>query len=73
MAAIESAYFALLLNNNSNKFVANRALMQVMCNIYAIMVTLPLEQKVYMKGEYLTKAMLYSIAYFYNRQEGGGR
>lgn len=70
MATIEAAYFALMLNNNNNKFISNRMLMQVMCNIYAIMVTLPLEQKFYMKGDYLTKAMLYAIAYFYRMIDG---
>lgn len=70
MAAIESAYFALNLSLDQNKFISNRVLMQVLCNIYAIMVTLPLEQKVYMKGEHLTKAMLYTIAYFYRIIDG---
>lgn len=70
MATIEAAYFALLLQMNPTKFISNRVLMQVLCNIYSVMVTLPLEQKVYMKGEYLTKAMLYAIAYFYRIIDG---
>lgn len=70
MAAMEAAYFALLLYRIPNKFIANRQLMQILCNIYAIMVTLPLEQRVYMKGDYLTKAMLYSIGYFYRIIDG---
>lgn len=70
MATIEATYFALSMNIDQNKFIANRILMQVLCNIYAIMVTLPLEQKVYMKGEHLTKAMLYAIAYFYRIIDG---
>ena len=73
MATMEAAYFALMLYRNSSKFIANRNLMQVMCNIYAILVTLPLEQRVYMKGEYLTKAMLYAIAYFYRMIDGADR
>ena len=73
MATIEAAYFSMIMYNNSSKFVSNRALMQVICNIYAIMVTLPLEQKVYMKGEHLTKAMLYAIAYFYRIIDGPDR
>lgn len=70
MATLEAAYFARLLFNNSNKFLSDRILMQTVCNIYAIMVTLPLEQRVYMKGEPLTKAMLYTIAYFYRMIDG---
>jgi hypothetical protein len=70
MAAMESAYYALMLYRNPGKFIANRQLMQIICNIYAILVTLPLEQRVYMKGDYLTKAMLYSIAYFYRMIDG---
>lgn len=70
MATIEAAYFALMLAMHQTKITSNRILLQVLCNIYAIMVTLPLEQKVYMKGEYLTKAMLYAIAYFYRIVDG---
>ena len=70
MATLEAAYFALQLYRSPNKFISNRSLMQVMCNIYALMVTLPLEQRVYMKGEYLTKAMLYAIAWFYRIIDG---
>ena len=70
MATIEAAYFALMLNLHQEKITANRVLIQMLCNIYSIMVTLPLEQKVYMKGEPLTKAMLYTIAYFYGMIDG---
>lgn len=70
MATIEAAYFALLLALHPTKITSNRVLLQVLCNIYSVMVTLPLEQKVYIKGENLTKAMLYSIAYFYRIVDG---
>lgn len=73
MATLEAAYYALQLYRNPTKFTANRTLMQIMCNLYALMVTLPLEQRVYMKGEYLTKAMLYAIAYFYRIIDGPTR
>ena len=70
MATIEAAYFALMISMHPGKITAKRDLIQVLCNIYAIMVTLPLEQKVYVKGENLTKAMLYAIAYFYRTIDG---
>ena len=70
MATLEAAYFALQLHRSQTKYTSNRVLMQVMCNLYALMITLPLEQRVYMKGEYLTKAMLYAIAYFYRIIDG---
>lgn len=70
MAIIEAAYLALLLQRKPNTFLMNRPLMLTLCNIYRYMVIAPLEQKLYMKGENLTKAMLYVIAYFYKMIDG---
>ena len=73
MATIEAAYYALMISMKSNTFTMNRPLMLTLCNLYTLMVTLPLEQKVYMKGENLTKAMLYTIFYFYRIIDGPDR
>lgn len=70
MAVLEAAYIAMNLNRKPNTFIMNRPLMLSLCNIYVRMVTTPLEQKLYMKGENLTKAMLYIITYFYRMIDG---
>lgn len=70
MAVLEAAYVALLLKRDSSAFLMNSQLMLTLCNIYALMVAAPLEQKLYMKGDNLNKAMLYIIAYFYRMTKG---
>lgn len=70
MATLEAAYLALMLHKNQNKFISNRQVMLTLCNMYALMVVAPLEQRLYMKGENLTKAMIYIITYFYRMIDG---
>jgi hypothetical protein len=70
MATIEAAYLALSLQKKQNNFTLNRPLMLTLCNIYALMVTTPLEQKLYMKGDNLVKAMIYVVTYFYKMIDG---
>lgn len=65
MAVMEAAYLALILAEKPNKIVMNGSLMLMLCNIYQCMATTPLEQKLYMKGENLSKAIVYCVAYFY--------
>ena len=70
MAVMEAAYLALNFNTNMDMFLMNSQLMLTLCNIYTLMVVAPLEQRLYMKGENLTKAMIYVIVYFYNMFRG---
>lgn len=70
MAALGSAYLALMLYKNPDKFILNRQLLLTLCDIYTRMTVAPLENKLYMKGENLTKATLYTIAYFYKIMDG---
>lgn len=71
MAVMEAAYLALLLYTDQAAFLMNSQLMLTLCNIYQLMVVAPLEQRLYMKGDNLNKAMLYVITYFYNIIRGG--
>lgn len=70
MAVLEAAYLALKLQEKPKAFTMNRQLMLTLCNIYTLMVIAPLEQKLYIKGDNLTKIMLYVIAYFYRMIDG---
>jgi len=70
MAGIEAGYLALQLQINPSKFTNNRDLVLSLCMSYQYMVNAPLEQRLYMKGDNLVKAMLYSIAYFYRMIDG---
>ena len=63
---MEAAYLALELQKAPTVFIMNSQLMLTLCNIYTLMVITPLEQRLYMKGENLTKAMIYVITHFYN-------
>ena len=49
----------------------NGSLVLTLCNAYLLMVGAPLEQRLYMKGENLTKASIYIIAHFYKMIRGG--
>ena len=71
MATMEAAYLALNLQKTPDMFIMNSQLMLTLCKIYTLMVVAPLEQKVYMKGDNLNKAMMYVIVYFYNMIRGG--
>lgn len=70
MAVIEATYLALKLQEKPETFILNRALVLTFCNLYVDMVTAPLEQKLYIKGENLTKLCLYTMAYFYRIIDG---
>jgi hypothetical protein len=70
MAVLEAAYLALMLNKKPDTFIMNRNLMLTLCNVYTLMTATPLEQKLYMKGDNLVKALLYIIAYFYKIIDG---
>ncbi len=65
MAVLEAAYLALILAEKPNKIVMNGSLMLMLANLYQCMVTTPFEQKLYMKGDNLSKAIVYCVAYFY--------
>ena len=66
MTVMEAAYLALGITKAPTVFTMNSQLMLTLCNIYTLMVIAPLEQRLYMKGENLTKAMIYVITHFYN-------
>ena len=70
MAVLEAAYLALCLYLKPKSFTMNRQLVLNLCIIYTLMVVAPLEQRLYMKGENLTKAMLYTSTYFYKMIDG---
>jgi hypothetical protein len=65
MAVLEAAYLALCITRKQNDFIMNSQLMLTLCKVWLVMVTAPLQQKLYMKGDNLNKAMLYLITYFY--------
>ena len=71
MAVMEAAYLALKFQENPDKFLMNGPLMLTLCNAYALMTSAPLEQRLFMKGENLTKAYIYIVAHFYNMIRGG--
>ena len=66
MTVMEAAYIALQMQKAPTVFVMNSQLMLTLCNIYTLMTIAPLEQRLYMKGDNLTKAMVYVIVHFYN-------
>ena len=72
MATMEAAYLALFLNKKPDTIIMNRPLVLTFCNVYCDMVTAPIEQKLYVKGENLTKMRLYTMAYFYRLIDGDG-
>lgn len=73
MATIEAAYYALALQRKPIAVTNNRNIVLGLADLYARMVTMPLEQKIYMKGDNLTKAMLYTITFFYRIIDGADR
>lgn len=70
MATIEAAYYALALHRKQTAVTNNRNIVLGLADLYTRMVTMPLEQKIYMKGDNLTKAMLYTITFFYRIIDG---
>ena len=70
MAVLEAAYLALMITINPDSFLMNSSLMLTLCNIYTLMAEAPLEQRLYMKGDNLTKATMYSIAFYYKMIHG---
>lgn len=70
MATLEAAFLALNLHKNPDMILMNAPLMLTLCNVYAIMATAPMEQRLYMKGDNLNKALMYTIAYFYRMFKG---
>ena len=70
MTVLEAAFLALKLFTEQSTFLMNSQLMLTLCNIYTLMVSAPLEQRLYMKGDNLAKAYIYIIAYFYKMFKG---
>lgn len=73
MAALEAAYYALNLTKRQTSILGNRETALCLADLYTRMVTMPLEQKIYMKGDNLTKALLYTITFFYRIIDGPER
>ena len=70
MAVMEAAYLAAALQKNPRQFLLNRQLVLSLCSLYNYLWLMPLEQKMYMKGENLTKAMMYITSFFYKIVDG---
>ena len=70
MATVEAAYLAAALQAKPNQILLNRQLVLNLCELYLYMWLMPLEQKLYMKGDNLTKAEIYIITYFYQMIDG---
>lgn len=70
MADMEAAYLAACLVQNPNQFMLNRQFVLGLCQLYNYLWLMPLEQKLYMKGDHLTKAMMYVTSYFYRMIDG---
>lgn len=70
MAVMEAAYLALKAKEDPSTFLMNSQLLLTLCNVYTLMAISPLEQRLYMKGENLNKAMMYVITYFYATLNG---
>jgi hypothetical protein len=70
MATMEAAYLAAALVENPNQFLLNRQLILNLCGLYQYLWLMPLEQKLYIKGDNLTKAQMYVISYFYRMIDG---
>lgn len=70
MAALEAGYIALCLSTDQKRFTMNAQLILPLCDCWWRMVISPLESKLYMKGDNLTKASMYAIAFFYKMIHG---
>lgn len=69
-AVMEAGYLALQLMTNQKRFTMNAQLILSMCDCWWRMVVTPMEAKMYMKGDNLTKASMYAIAFFYKMING---
>lgn len=65
MAVMEAAYLAAALRAKPAQFLMNRNLVLALCELYNYLWIVPLEQKLYVKGENLNKVQMYVISYFY--------
>lgn len=70
MAAMEAGYIALCFVKEQNRFLMNSQLMLTLCDCWWRMIISPLESKMYMKGDNLTKASMYAIAFYYKMIHG---
>jgi hypothetical protein len=70
MADMEAAYLAAALVKNPAQMLLNRQVVLNLCELYIYLWLMPLEQKLYMKGENLTRAQIYIISYFYRMIDG---
>jgi len=70
MAGLEAGFLALRLQQKPDQFVSNRNIMLIFADIYQFMTMCPLEVRLYMKGDNLTKAMMYAIAFYYKMIDG---
>jgi len=70
MATMEAAYLAAALVESPSQFLLNRQLVLNLCALYNYLWLMPLEQKLYIKGENLTKVQMYVSAYFYRMIDG---
>lgn len=69
-AVMSACYMALITAEKPTVITNNRNLVLTLCDAYIKMVTAPLETKLYMKGENLTKALAYAMGYFYRMVDG---
>lgn len=70
MADMEAAFLAAALAKNPAQILLNRQVVLNLCELYLYLWLMPLEQKLYMKGDNLTKAEIYIISYFYRMIDG---
>ena len=70
MAVMEAAYLAAALTKNPASILLNRQVVLNLCELYLYLWLMPLEQKLYMKGDNLTAAEIYVISYFYRMIDG---
>lgn len=70
MATLEAGFLALRMQQNPDRFISNRNVMLIFADLYQFMATCPLEVRLYMKGDNLTKAMMYCIAFYYKLIDG---
>lgn len=70
MTVLEAAYLSLALHQDPKRFLMNAQLQLPMCDCWWRMIVTPLEAKLYMKGDNLTKASMYAIAFYYKMIHG---
>lgn len=70
MAVMEAAFFAAAMTKSPSQILLNRQVVLNLCELYIYLWLMPLEQRLYMKGDNLTKAEIYIISYFYRMIDG---